>query len=64
VPQDFSALIQDATLATRSVRAGSPSNPLKWMSMKEDIYRLYIVEGLSLHAVMHIIHEEHFFKAR
>jgi hypothetical protein len=63
MPQDFSTLIQDATLATRSVRAGSPSNQLNWMSLREEIYRLYIVEGRSLHDVMHIIYQVHNFKA-
>jgi hypothetical protein len=59
--QDFPALIQDAPLATSSVRA---SKQQKWMSMKEEIYRLYIVNGHSLNKVMFLIYHEHNFKAR
>jgi hypothetical protein len=58
--QDFPALIQDAPLATSFVRASEQ----KWMSMKEEIYRLYIVNGYSLNTVMFLIHHEHNFKAR
>ena len=58
--QDFPALIQDATLATSPV----PASEQQWMSMKAEIYRLYIMEDLSLNEVMDIIYQAHHFKAR
>jgi hypothetical protein len=58
--QDFPALIQDETLATSPVRASEQ----QWMSMKEEIYSLYIMDGLKLEEVMRFIHLKHCFKAR
>jgi hypothetical protein len=58
--QDFAALIQDATLATSPVRASEK----QWMSMKEEIYSLYIMDDLKLEEVMQFIYQAHYFKAR
>lgn len=58
--QDFPALIQDATLARSPVAASEQ----QWMSMKEEIYSLYITNGLKLEEVMQFIHLKHCFQAR
>jgi hypothetical protein len=59
--QNFPALIQDATLIASSVRA---SKQQMWMSLREEIYRLYITEDRSLKEVMRIIYEVHDFNFR